>query len=554
MSAGSLQLVLFGLPSAGKSALLGALAEAARSQDTTLNGRLLDPSQTLAQLHKRLRENSSRPTEEETVPHPVTFEAAATPGKPAASREVVLVDTSGQAAANILQRSARGRLGSSSLAKAIGRADTLILVVDGSTEAAHLQRDFAQLAAFLRQFERTRGQRTEVGGLPVYLVLSKCDLLARKTDSTGAWMQRLEERKRQIGASFHSYLSREADRNGLPFGKLQLHVWATAVNRPALTDRPAGGHEPFGVAELFRQGLQAAVRFRERRQRAARRLKWITAGATGLVTVMVVLALGLYLSRPSAQVIALENAVHGLMPPQGAKPGERLKEPLDKKLDRLRQVQQSPYYVQLPASRRAAVDEYVGEIEAYLKYNAEFLKKVRDPRFATRLEDLAQIEKSLDAVALPQEYAAQWEDTRAGKRPRIWRNDIRYLRQQIAATESWINDQMQKGKDLKMEGYRLLGTAAPAKERAAWLEKYKKYAAEDYPHRPGRLLPGASSITYETVYRFERVVRARQAWDDFKRSLRESVYKDLQEMAVFQISNCRLQLARRESSNLQSAI
>ena len=57
--------------------------------------------------------------------------------------------------------------------------------------------------------EQTRGQRSEVGGLPVYLVLTKCDLLAQKDDSSISWIDRIEERKRKVDRGFQEFLERE---------------------------------------------------------------------------------------------------------------------------------------------------------------------------------------------------------------------------------------------------------------------------------------------------------------------------------------------------------
>src|SRR5262249_591018 len=76
ISASALRIVLFGMPAAGKSSLLGALAQAAQSQEHLLNGRLTDRSsnQGLAELRRRVYDEKSRPTAEEVVPYPVVFE------------------------------------------------------------------------------------------------------------------------------------------------------------------------------------------------------------------------------------------------------------------------------------------------------------------------------------------------------------------------------------------------------------------------------------------------------------------------------------------------
>src|SRR5260370_19580954 len=69
-----LQVVLFGMPAAGKTSLLGALAQAAQSQEHLLHGRLTDPSHSLAEIQHRLYADKPRRTTEEIVPYTVRFE------------------------------------------------------------------------------------------------------------------------------------------------------------------------------------------------------------------------------------------------------------------------------------------------------------------------------------------------------------------------------------------------------------------------------------------------------------------------------------------------
>src|ERR1700722_13578214 len=73
--ADALHIVLFGMPGAGKSSLLGALSQAAQAQEHLLNAHLNDLSQGLAELRQRLYDENGRPTAEEVVPSPVDFES-----------------------------------------------------------------------------------------------------------------------------------------------------------------------------------------------------------------------------------------------------------------------------------------------------------------------------------------------------------------------------------------------------------------------------------------------------------------------------------------------
>src|SRR5438132_1367141 len=70
----ALNLVLFGMPSAGKTSLLGALAQASNTQAQLLNGRLMDRNGSLSLLWNLLQEEPNQPTPEEIVPYAIHFE------------------------------------------------------------------------------------------------------------------------------------------------------------------------------------------------------------------------------------------------------------------------------------------------------------------------------------------------------------------------------------------------------------------------------------------------------------------------------------------------
>jgi 50S ribosomal subunit-associated GTPase HflX len=191
-----LSIVLFGLPAAGKSSLLGALAQAAQAQEHLLHGRLIDVSRGLDELRRLLYEESSRRTAEEVVPYPVDFEPFNTESGKSSPHHVgaVFIDCDGRVANDLLVRrqAIPEHSPEGTLAREVNDADTLVLVVDASAPTGQVESDFIEFDRFLRQMETTRGQRAEVGGLPVFLVLTKCDLLAQSGDTAAAWMERIE--------------------------------------------------------------------------------------------------------------------------------------------------------------------------------------------------------------------------------------------------------------------------------------------------------------------------------------------------------------------------
>src|SRR5437660_403125 len=90
------RIVLFGMPDAGKSSLLGALVQAARTQEYLLHGRLTDVGGGLAELQRRLYEEQPRETLEEIIPYPVAFEPFAAEGKASPSPPTPLPRSGGE--------------------------------------------------------------------------------------------------------------------------------------------------------------------------------------------------------------------------------------------------------------------------------------------------------------------------------------------------------------------------------------------------------------------------------------------------------------------------
>ncbi len=564
------RIVFFGLPDAGKSALLAALSQA-QAQGQLRGKHLLDLSAGLGQLQKNLYENGPEPQPHDLVDYPVAVEPIK-PG-PAESAAVHLVDSDGRQTAQLLQAPPNGT-GAGGLALALAAADTLVLVVDASAEAGQLKPVFAQVVPFLRQLEEKRTCGMEVTGLPVYLVLTKCDLLAKKTDNTPAWIERIEDRKRKIAQLFHDFLARELSPSALAFGKLDLHLWATAVGRPALADQPAKPAEPFGVAELFRQCLDSAQDFHHRRKRASHLLQSVVAGTLALVGFLGLMGLVFFTTRPDPQVQALENDINAVLPSKDLKPADRLKEPLDDKIKKLQKMQANPVFARLPADVQGAVQEFVDEAQDYRRFDREFAEKVPEPRYATGEADLDKIEdemKELEKKPLYAGYAAAWKETKPGKRFQEYRGDVQILRQEVAEAKQWFQEQKGECEVLKVEGKSikleldklqldfeklLLAKKQKSKEMEQWKMEMKKWGLEavkwatkfeqfkdrsyftrlaentkdKYPDKvwdENSRIPGSANLTFAAVLSFDRVVRASVAWRKYLTEDLDKLWKEL---------------------------
>jgi hypothetical protein len=526
VSPGALRVVLFGLPAAGKSSLLGALAQAAQTQEHLLNGRLVPRSDGLAEQQRRVYVEQPRPTAEEVAPYPVEFEPFTHEG-PAVGRahvQAVLIDCDGRVANDLLAR--RRALGDNSpegtLAREVVEADTLVLIVDAAAPPVQVDAEFAEFGRFLRLLQQDRGRRTEVGGLPVFLVLSKCDLLAQPNDTAVDWLERIEERKRQVHRRFQDFIARQGrEGQALPFGGIDLHLWATAVKRPALGDTPAKPRDPYGVAELFRQCLEAAERYRQRQRHSNRRLLWTTGGAVGVLAAMAALAAGLYVSRGNDRQNPLANKVASYQGQEGETPSDYLRGDLARKIGILSDLKENADFASLPPEQQEYVNNRLAELQAYQTYQ-DRLQAVRPVRAAHSDADLREIQEALEQVQVPPPYQKEWEQTEAvqGRQRRL--KDVTALRTAVAEVEEWY-------RTLRLDGEQLLRfavggrrAAAPGGDWAAWYARYQSLLARaaDPRYREEDRIPGASpDLTYAVAYRFTRVVEARGAWDSVRERL-----------------------------------
>jgi hypothetical protein len=519
VSRDALRVVLFGMPAAGKSSLLGALAEAAQAQEHLLHGRLADLSHGLGELRQRLYEESPRRTVEEIVPYPVAFEPFADE-RDGAKAEALLIDCDGRVANDLLVR--RKSLDDNSpegtLAYEVLRADALVLVIDASAPPAQVDNDFAEFGRFLRLLEGGRGQRAEVGGLPVYLVLTKCDLLAQPADSALQWVERVEERKRQVDRRFQDFLARRAAAEGpLPFGRIDLHLWATAVKRPALADAPAKPRDPYGVAELFRQCFQAARDFHRRRRQSHRRLLWTVGGAAGLVACLVGLAVWIGAGTGARnQAEPLQGTIDSYRYKEGQNPAERLQgspEQLAQRIDVLNGFRSDPQFGLLPQDMQDYISDRLKELQEYDTWYRKVLE-ARPPSDARSLAELQKINDTLTTtLALPREA---WSQTPAGRRREHLLEDAAAVRQAVKTAGDWYAGLREEGESLWTFARRQPGTGGASIDWGVWQKDVGALLrrADAPPFHDSDRLRGPDSPAWgDTALRFASVVEARADWE-----------------------------------------
>jgi hypothetical protein len=516
----AVRIVLFGRTDAGKSSLLGALLQAAQTQAQALSGHLLDLTHGLAELQRRLYDEEPHSTPQEIVAYPITFEPLEATGTARRRNafQAVVIDCDGQVANRILERrrALQGSAEEGKLAQAILDADALVLVVDASADAAQVDADFAQFERFLRLLELSRGHLAEVSGQPVFLVLTKCDLLVRPGEALtfAGWVDRMEEQKHKVAARLREFLARYHGKEPAAFGRLDLrHIWATAVRRPALADTPARPRDPYGVAELFRQCLDDARAFRQRRQRSNWWLFGLivsslaaAAGLCGLVILFLIFNLSDHAPNPLQTQISRWQARQDELTPLARH------RKLAEQIDQLEEWVNDPRFGGLPGDLQTQVRRRLDELRAYREYAAR-LDGITDPRQARSMSQLQEITASLARVQVPPDYAEEWKQTDACRRQADELADAAAILAEVPKVLAWYQKLIQ-------DGTQVLEHAREANLPSRAKKVVDEARNSPFPADPERLLPAAKRATYATVFEFTSVAEARRKWDQILEKLR----------------------------------
>src|SRR5262249_25075943 len=278
----------------------------------------------------------------------------------------------------------------------------------------------------------------------------------------------IEARKREVGERFRDFLARR-DGAAPAFGRIDLHLWATAVKRPALAGVPAKPREPFGVAELFRPCLERAEDFRGLRQRSERRLFWTVGAAAGLVALFVALIVGLMVLRQDSGPSPLQVRVDTYRAfNERLTAAERFQAPLPnlrQRLAMLQELRDDPDFTSLPDKDKQYVQERLTELREYVGY-LENLTQARAPAEAKSEEALQEIKDLLQTrLALPH---PDWAGTEAGRlhSQRLEQTDA--LQKAAARARNWYLENSDDAQRLWTFADRQVGPENPAVNWRKW--------------------------------------------------------------------------------------
>jgi len=522
------QVVLFGLPRSGKSALLEALERGRGGRRTrlalNLTGAHLDPWGVGANANPAPAEQTGNLTDTddtELTSWLVTLERRDGDDYPLTA---VVHDCSGDAALHLLDNpevittpGARAPV-----ARAIARADAIALLVDASSDEEQLQFAFEEFDTFLTLVSQSKATAREVGGFPVVLVLTHADKLAMPGDTVETWERRLEKRAEKAVQQFDKFL-RVADEETdipspfLPFGKIDLSVETVAIRFPKLASNknlpgvadPAG--KPYRVAELFRSCFRLAHAHRKRVTASNRRLLWTVRLSLSLVGLLFLAVLGMVAFPPRAADPGLAARVisYQLNEPEAA---VRLAFPyLTRNKQTLTAFREDPGFSRLPEELRTFVLGRLREIEDYEAYRTR-LAATTAPGDTRSLEELAHVEQTLqNDLRLPAEYA--WGQTQAAALRQKWLADVVAIRKAEQRYLDRYREFLRRGVVLMLQPSLGNNWRAEVNDLVAEAGLPPDVLSDPLAGSPAIDHPRGQAVTNRVPFEFERIYGARKEWE-----------------------------------------
>jgi len=507
------KIVFFGPPHSGKSSLVDAvqhtLTAAPGAEATTTDGTEADTG-----------------IRRELIPYRVRIVRSAV-GPANAVYE--LIDCDGQAAAELISHAdavVRGRAGSA-IVEAVRSADAIVVVFDATDHSWEVDTVLDQFRTLIDRLTANRTLGRAVGGLPIFLTLTKCDALGQPGDTPTTWQRRIEDRREKLEARFDDYFGKQTQTENdayFSFGSLKVYSAATAVQvpvGPAFTGY-ADAAGTYGIGELTANLLPAALDHDERELVSLRRLRRTLLGTGGATFLMLLGLIVLTLSGGFGGQDRLADRVRNHRATEGP-PAERLSEKrLNGNLKALTNLQNNAGFGDLPSDLRKYVEDRLAELNAYLLFRAKFQTPKLGPAEIRTWEQAEQLKQELlTSTIIPQFYRGMWEPTEVAMLREKWLKDL-------ALSKSAQEEYTERFRGFIRRANELILTDKPPDY--AWRTTASTVIREGdaLPKQPTAEVPGSPAavgrrgkpLTYEAVTQSERVTVAARDWADTRDRLR----------------------------------
>lgn len=406
------------------------------------------------------------------------------------------------------------------LLDAIRSAEALVVTVDVTDTPSQIDELSADLGLFLQALREGRAFIREVGGLPVFLAVTKCDTLYEAGFTPRDWAQAVEQERKDIRARFDDIAKHEPD---ALFGAFELHSEGVADRVPPQPgfDTLADDLGMLHGQDLFNAVLDAASEYRDRRRQSKRRLNWTITVALGVLALLLGGFALLATTGEPGPVEALAMRVRQAREQEGPPEVRLADRGFARNRDRLAEFRAAPYFAALPADLRQWVDSREKEFAAYAEYRNRFHPPRLSPAEARTASALDEVTGDLtDELTPPEEYAKEWAKTEAVQLRDKWAKD----RDLLVKTEDEIHGWY---RGLISRSTNLMTVEVPD---AGWREKVAALLADADrpPARPTDPIPGSPEVknvrrgqplTYAAAFDFERSDLARQDWEFAGRKL-----------------------------------
>jgi hypothetical protein len=485
-----LRIVFFGPPASGKTRLLGAVAAVLGkdAEDVPVDFAPADSS-----IHWAV------------FPHRVLVDR---PGPHTETGAVLLVDCESGAATDLLEHpdELRRETAGNELRNAIRRADAMVVTIDATWDVYELRESLRQFHTFLDTFEEGRTYDRESGGLPVFLVLTKCDALMRPGDSRTQWLSRITHRQNEVLDRFHDLFDEAGPAGDLEFGSLDLKVVPTALDMP--------GGEAFGIDGLANELLRAARQNADRVTGTQRRLAMTVGGIAGLFIVLMVVFGLLGWIGPPGPLRRLELQIEEYHAHRASAAVRFSDGNFDANRRRVQAFLDSPEFPLLRPELQESVRAVLAEFDRYREYRARFHPPQFSPAELRTAGEMEQLRKDLaTSLAPPAEYRDAWQGTQAVQLYEKWTKDLELLGTAEDQFHGWYRELIRRATKLML-------VEAPS---AAWRQEADSLFREA-ERRPFELDAAMADsprvnarrgepLTYDVAYRFERTESAARDWD-----------------------------------------
>ncbi|MGL4422780.1 MAG: hypothetical protein ACRCZF_19085, partial [Gemmataceae bacterium] len=371
-------------------------------------------------------------------------------------------------------------------------ADAVLLLLDATQSPAAQAEQLRTFRRVLESFEEKRVESRAVCGLPVFLVLTKCDVLPPGTDLQGCrdfWQ-----------SAFQNFTIQPDDEPG--FGCVNLHTAAISSQTGQ------------GVRELALRTCAAAEQFQDQTRAAQRSLRFLSTGLAILFSIMILtVALGLSGALAPTPRDPFFEAVEAFLNTEGPPEWRYAAVHFTKHRQQLDEFLAHPGFALLPAGYQSELQSRDRESHAYQAFARQLAPPTLSPADARSPTELQLLQTALAGpFQVPAEWQSAWGTTEAARLVGKWRTEVELLRLVEIRWHDWYRGLIRQAAALETENPLELRWAGSFQQL---VESEKQTPTPTDGLIPGSVplpIPRGTPLTYRVLADYDRITVARNDW------------------------------------------